>query len=297
MKTYIECIPCFFRQAIEAADVIGVSDKKKKEIINQIAHSIPAFPLTATPPEMGQIIYKIVRTVTGNKDPYLSLKQKSHEQTMNKYGLFMNKINKSRNKLLTAVELAIAGNIIDFGVKNSLNIQAEIEKILHREEREIKNENEKCFQYTLFIKKLAAAHKILYLADNVGETVFDKILLEQIKKKYPEKEICYAVRGFPVLNDALETDAYNAEINNYARIINNGYDAPGTILKKSSIAFQKTFKAADLIISKGQGNFESLSGKKGYPVFFLFMVKCPIVAKHLDCEVGNIILKYNKGLK
>lgn len=295
MKTYMECIPCFFRQAIEAADMIGVGDKQKKEIINHVAQAIPGFSLNSTPPEMARIIHKIVRTVTGNEDPYLHVKQKSHEQAMSKYDVFVSKIKKSRNKLLTATELAIAGNVIDFGVGNSLDVQAEIEKIVHQKVRERKHEDERYFQYNLFIKKLAASQNIVYLGDNVGETVFDSMLLEQIKTHCSGKQLWYAVRGFPVLNDALEIDAYNAGIDKYARIINNGYDAPGTILKKSSIAFRKIFKAADLIISKGQGNFESLSNQKTPTIFFLFMVKCPVIAQHLTCDVGNIILKCNTG--
>jgi len=291
MKTYMECIPCFFRQAIEAADMIGVRDKQKKEILNQIARAIPGFSLRSNPPEMGQLIHALIRKISGNSDPYLQIKQKSHEHAIHMLTLLTAKTNKAKNKLMTAVELAIAGNIIDFGVNNSVDVKREIEKIVQIEGREIEKEDDTLFQFSLFVKKLAAAKNILYLADNVGETVFDGIMLEQIKKQYPEKEIRYAVRGGPIINDALEIDAYNAGINNYAQILNNGYDAPGTILNKSSRVFQKTFKAADLIISKGQGNFESLSEGKGYPLFFLFMAKCPVIAKHLHCEVGNIILK------
>lgn len=294
MKTYIECIPCFFRQAIVAADLIGAGDSTKKDILDRVARAVPEFSLTATPPEMGQRIYKIVRSVTGNDDPYLPLKQKSHAQVIEHLAAFKSKINRSRDRLLTALELAIAGNIIDFGARSSVDVPAEIEKILRQEAREIRQEDERCFQYGLFVKKLAAAQKIVYLADNVGETVFDSLLLEQIRDLYPGKQLWYAVRGFPVLNDALEQDAYSAGIDAYARIINNGYDAPGTILKKSSPSFQKIFRAADLIISKGQGNFESLSGRAGDNVFFLFMAKCAVVARHLDCAVGNIILQCNR---
>jgi len=293
----MECIPCFFRQAIEAADMIGVGDKQKKEIINQVAQAIPEFSLNSTPPEMGQIIHAIVRTVTGVADPYLHIKQKSHALAMQVFDLLAAKISRANNKLLTAVVLSIAGNIIDFGVKNSVDVKGEIQKILNREERAIKKEDEKLFQFNLFARKLADAITIVYLADNVGETVFDRLLLEHIKKMYPQKKLWYAVRGFPILNDALEIDAYNAGINNYAQIFNNGYDAPGTILKKSSPAFRKIFRAADLIISKGQGNFESLSDQKKYPVFFLFMAKCPVIARHLDCTVNDIILKCNQVYK
>lgn len=277
-----------------AADLIGACDRTKKDILDRIAQAIPECSLTASPPEMGQRIYAIVRSVTGCDDPYLPLKKKSHAQVMAHYADFKRRIDRSRNRLLTALELAIAGNIIDFGAGSCVDVPAEIETILRQEERAIRHADERCFQYALFFKKLAAAHNVLYLADNVGETVFDGMLLEQIRALYPATQLWYAVRGFPVINDALEEDAYNAGIDTYARIINNGYDAPGTILKKSSAAFQKIFKAADLIISKGQGNFESLSGRTGDHIFFLFMAKCAVVARHLTCAVGTVILQCNQ---
>jgi damage-control phosphatase, subfamily I len=294
MKTAIECIPCFFRQAIEAADLLGASDRIKKQILDSVARAVPEFSLRSTPPEMAQRIHAIVREVTGSADPYASLKRKSHEQAMAVCGRCRDKITRSRDALRTAVELAIAGNSIDFGVKGSLDVRAEIEKIVRREEREIQREDAHCFQYDFFIKQLEGAQDILYLADNVGETVFDRLLLEQIKIRWPGKNICYAVRGSPVLNDAVEKDAYNAGIDAYARIIGNGYDAPGTVLEKSSPAFRRLFTSADVIISKGQGNFESLSGRKSPLIFFLFLVKCSVVAQQLGCSVGTIMLTANR---
>jgi len=295
MKTAIECIPCFFRQAIEAADLIGARDREKKAILDRVAQAVPEFPLSATPPEMGQRIHAIVREVAGSDDPYASLKRESHKQAMAVYGRCRDTIKRSRDALRTAVELAIAGNIIDFGARSFFDVGEEIEKILRREKREIKKEDGGCFQYGFFMEQLSSAHNILYLADNVGETVFDRLLIELISARYPRKQICYAVRGFPVLNDAVAMDACNAGIDAYARIISNGYDAPGTILEKSSPAFRRLFRSADLIISKGQGNFESLSGRKRPRIFFLFMVKCKVVARQLNCEEGAIMLTSNRG--
>jgi len=295
MKTAIECIPCFFRQAIEAADLLGASDRKKKQILDRVARAVPEFSLRSTPPEMAQRIHAIVREATGSADPYASLKRKSHEQAMAVCGMCRDKINRSRDALRTAVELAIAGNSIDFGVKGSLDVGAEIQKIVRREAREIKREDAHRFQYDFFIEQLDGAQDILYLADNVGETVFDRLLMEQIKIRGPRKNICYAVRGFPVLNDAVEKDAYNAGIDAYARIIGNGYDAPGTVLNKSSAAFRSLFASADLIISKGQGNFESLSERRRPLIFFLFIVKCPVVAQQVGCPVGTIMLAANRN--
>jgi uncharacterized protein with ATP-grasp and redox domains len=290
MKTYLDCIPCFFRQALEAARIAGADAKKQKKIIDEVAKLVRRFPLRATPPELGQAIHALVRKITGQNDPYLDVKRQSHDYAYSLLKELRRKIERAADPLLTAVELAVAGNIIDFGVKNTLDVKKEIKRILAEEKQELKKEDPLFFQYAKFKKELARAEKILYLGDNVGETVFDRLLLEQITKTYPGKNIFYAVRGAPVINDALEADACAAGIDRFARIIANGYDAPGTILARCDRKFQELFNTAELIISKGQGNFETLSERKE-PLFFLFLAKCPVVAQHLSCLVGTVVLR------
>ena len=125
----------------------------------------------------------------------------------------------------------------------------------------------------------------MYIADNAGEIVFDRVLIEQFKNK---KSI-FAVRSGPIINDALVEDAIACGIYKCARIISSGCDAPGTILRFCNKKFLKIYRDADLIISKGQGNFEALADEKR-PIFFLFRAKCPVVAKHLNCKLGDVIL-------
>jgi hypothetical protein len=190
---------------------------------------------------------------------------------------------------LTAVELAIAGNIIDYGVKNSLNVGEELKRILNREDKAIRKENGSLFNYKSFRGVLKRSKTILYLADNAGEVVFDRILIEEIKDAHKGKNIIYAVKEKPVINDALREDAVFAGIGEKATIISSGVDMPGTVLSLCSKEFLKIFKRADMIISKGQGNFEALSDCKR-PVFFLFMAKCPVIAQHVRCGLGDVIL-------
>ncbi len=290
MRTYMDCVPCFFRQALEAARLAELGEKKQKKIIDMVAKAVQGFSLCATPPEMGQKVHAIVRKVSGSADPYVRVKEKSHALTLGLYPVLKRKVNYAQNKLLMAVELAIAGNIIDFGVKNSIDVDAELKKILRREARVLQKEDDALFQYARFTKALSGAKTLLYLGDNVGETVFDRVLIEVIKRYHPELQITYAVRGAPVLNDALEADAYAAGIHRYASVITNGFNAPGTILARCSRSFVTAFEKADLVISKGQGNYESLSEVRR-PVFFLFMAKCPVVAEHLGCPLGSIVLR------
>jgi len=290
VKTYLDCVPCFFRQALEGSRIVQATAKQQKKIIDEFARKIPQISLKATPPEIARIGYKLLRIVSFNGDPYQAIKQKSNRIALRLLGKLKNKVSRSKDRLLTAVELAIAGNIIDFGVKNNLNVQAELKKILAEENKVIHKQS--IFHYAEFRQALRKAGDILYLADNAGEVVFDRVLIEEIKKEYPDKNIYYAVKEKPVINDALFEDAKACGIDKTARLISNGTDAPGTILVLCSKEFKRIYRSADMIISKGQGNFESLSNEKR-PIFFLFMVKCPVVAKETGCKMGNIVLFYN----
>lgn len=291
MKTYLECIPCFFRQALEASILAKADDVAQKRIIDEVAKAIPDFSLEASPPEMARIIHGAVKKHTGIDDPYIEIKNKSNAMAMSVYEDLKKKINNSDNKLLKAIEIAITGNIIDFGVKNTLNVQDEIDKILQNEENASAAEKENHFEYNKFKEEVQKAETIVYLADNAGETVFDRILIEEMRGTGVAKKIYYAVKEKPIINDALIADAQFAEIDEIAEIISSGSDAPGTILEICSKNFMAFYKAADLIISKGQGNFEALSNP-GRNVFYLFMAKCPVIAKDVGCNISDIILTY-----
>ena len=193
-----------------------------------------------------------------------------------------------------ALELAIVGNIIDYGVKNSLDVDKELKRILNEENKIIRKETKATFDYPEFKRALNKARTILYLADNAGETVFDRVLLEEIKRLDKNKKIIYAVKEKPIINDALLADAYACGIDKVAEVISCGSDAPGTILSLCSKQFLKIHKKADMTISKGQGNFEALS-RQSRPTFFLFIAKCPVIAKDAGCKIGDIILFCNSA--
>jgi len=294
MKTYLDCIPCFFKQALEAARMAGANKRTQKRILNELARVLPKFPLTSSPPEMGKVIYGLVKGVTKKDDPYLGIKEKSNKLALSVYDRLKTKVNRSHDRLLMAVELAIAGNIIDYGVKNSLNVDMELKRILDEETKSIKKESKTIFDYDNFKRVLDNAKRILYLADNAGETVFDRILIEEIKGIDTDKNIIYAVKEKPVINDALIADALTCGIDKVAKVISSGSDAPGIIPSLCSKIFLSMYKKADMVISKGQGNFEALSTAKRQ-VFFLFMAKCPVIAKDVGCEVGDVILLYHSG--
>lgn len=298
MKTYLDCIPCFFKQALEASRLSGAKIRLQKRILDEVSKLLPDFPLSSCPPEMGREIHRIVKKLTRKKDPYLQVKQKSNKSALKLYPMLKRLVFFSEDRLLTAVELAIAGNIIDYGVKNSLDVDEELKKILKEERNSIRREDRKIFRYRSFKEHLHKAKNILYLADNAGEVVFDRILIEEIRRIDGSKKIIYAVKDSPIINDALAEDAYMCGIDKIAEIVSSGIDAPGTILSLCSKEFMKIYKHSDMIISKGQGNFEGLSeGKR--PIFFLFMAKCPVVVQDISnrvsgkCNLRDIVLLDN----
>ncbi len=292
MKTYLDCIPCFFRQALEAARIAGADSKTQKKILDKLAQIVPKFSLTSTPPQMGMTFHKIIKNMTGNNDPYYDKKVKSNKLALALYPQLKKKVLNSSDQLLTAVELAIAGNIIDYGAKNSLNVDKELEKIMINEEETIFKERKALFDYQSFRQRVENASTILYLGDNAGEIVFDRVLIEQIKEIDKNKKIIFAVRDKPIINDVLIEDAHTCGIDRVAEVISSGSAAPAVITCLCSDKFLKIYKEADMVISKGQGNFEGLSGEDR-SIFFLFMAKCPVIARHVKAKVGDYILSDN----
>jgi len=263
----------------------------QKKILDEIALAIPKFPLAYSSPQKARIINGTIRRMTGKIDPYVKIKEESNKLALGVYARLKKKVARSNDRLLTAIELAIAGNIIDYGVKNTLNVGEELKKILNKEEKAIRKESRSIFNYRSFRSSLNKSKIILYLADNAGEVVFDRILIEEIQRTHKDKNIIYAVKEKPVINDALREDAVYAGIGKIATIVSSGVDTPGTVLSLCSKEFLKIFRRADMVISKGQGNFEALSDCKR-SILFLFMAKCPVIARDVKCALGDVILLY-----
>ncbi len=289
MRTYPGCIVCFFRQALETAKISGADEETQNRILIELSQKLPDFSLTSSPPEMGRLFYRLIADITRRQDPYLEIKQESNKFALSMYSELKERIASSPDPLLEAVEISIVGNIIDYGIHNSTDIAERVRELLIKEEQAVKEEEEKFFNYPAFKTALAQAENILYLGDNAGEIVFDRLLVEEIKRLYPDKKITFAVKGGAIINDALIADAEECGITGITQVITNGADAPGTLLSLCSSEFLAAYNQAQLIISKGQGNFETLSSEEK-PIFFLLMAKCPVVAAHIGCETGTYLL-------
>ncbi|NCA96495.1 MAG: DUF89 family protein [Methanomicrobia archaeon] len=286
MRTYVECIPCFFKLALEQSRLFTANELVHKQVMDAVAQLVPHLSLGLTPPEMAREMHKVFKEKFGWPDIYKKIKEDSNRRALDLYPQLKDVIARSNDRFLTAVELAIAGNVIDYAAKNNLNIEEEIHKLLSGD---LAIGPKNVFEYDVFKKDLEAAQTILYLADNAGEIVFDRVFIEEF---YERKNVIVAVRDTPILNDATMEDAIFCGVDKVARVISSGVDAPGTVLKYCSEEFLKIFKSADLIISKGQGNYEALSEERG-PIYFLFKVKCPVIARHCEATLGDIVLKRN----
>ena len=267
------------KQTLRAARIVTSDEIIIKKLMDAVGMMLKDIPLENTPPETGNIIYQKIRQITGEFDPYKKIKQKNIEKALSLYPSLKEKVENSDDRLITAIRIAIAGNVIDFAIKKKFVSNEEIEKILIKKFA--------MFDYKKFKKLLDHSEEILYVGDNAGEAVFDRILIEEMKKP-----IKYVVRGIPVINDVTYEDAVRAGIDKVATIISSETSAPGLILKTCNPEFKRLFENAEFIISKGQGNYEGLSEEK-LPIFFLLKVKCWVIANDLEVNDGDIILKGN----
>ena len=277
MKAYLDCIPCFFTQALRAGRMATDDEQTLKHLLDELGTMLSNVSLESTPPETGRLIYRMVREITGNPDPFRELKRESTQQTLALYPSLKRTIDESNDSLLTAIRIAIAGNVIDFGVSGSFDIDAAVNDALEKDFA--------ICDYSAFKSNLAKSEQILYIGDNAGETVFDRLLIEQMNKP-----VTYVVRETPVINDATAEDAVQAGLDQVATIVSSGTDAPGTILSTCSPEFRQMLDRSEFIIAKGQGNYEGLSDES-HLIFFLLMVKCQIIADDIGVTKGDIVLK------
>jgi uncharacterized protein with ATP-grasp and redox domains len=233
---------------------------------------------------MAHEIHKIVRNFIKEKDPYEKVKKESNDLVLKIYPELKIKVETNKDPLITAIRLAIAGNIIDYGALEEFNIRQMIKAVL--------KEKFSIDDYKKFRQNLKNAQTLLFFADNAGEIVFDKLLLETILKKKELQKIRFVVKGGPIINDAIIHDTVYVGLNTLPNIefltISNG--EPGTGPPRDSEIVKKWIEEHDLVISKGQGNYEGLSEYNN--IFFLLIAKCPVIAFDLGVKKFDMVLKY-----
>jgi len=267
-----------FEKLLEKHDFTG---QQKNELTREFLRWLSQISDSPKIPELGREIHAKIRKVLGTDDPYLNEKEKANQYLLSRYSEFRQLIDRSEDPFQTAMKLAIAGNIIDFGPGRDFNIQETIDKVLQTPLK---------IDHSGQLKRAVQnARNILYLGDNAGEIVMDKLFLETIG----HPQVYFAVRGRPVINDATEKDANFVKMGELAKVISNGYDAPSTIVSKSSQKFRDLYGNADLIIAKGMGNLEGLLDENQKEIFFLLMVKCQVIGDKIGAKTGDIVALRN----
>jgi uncharacterized protein with ATP-grasp and redox domains len=277
MKTYLDCYPCFLRQALEAARQSGANERKQRVVLNRVLDVLRAVGPSSTPPEIGDLIHRIVREESGDADPYQEAKGAATRQALALYPRLKGLVTEADDALERAVRLAVAGNIIDLAPAGEYNLWGTVERVL---DQSFAIEDSMAFR-----EALGRAKAILYLGDNAGETVFDRVLIETL-----DLPVTYAVKGGPILNDATIDDAMAAGLDEIAEVVSTGSNSPGTILRHCSDDFRRRYDEAQMIIAKGQANYETLSNE-GERIFFLLQTKCPVIAQDVGVPTGSIVLK------
>ncbi len=281
MKTFLDCIPCFLRQALDASRIATDDDLIQARILRRVLRDTAEFSFQLSPPHMGQRIHRIVRRETGHPDPYRAEKLRHNMLCAVVYPGVKKMVASSEDPPDSALRLAIAGNVLDFGPP-SFNAGLKIDSIV-----EAAFSDELAIDHRAgFWQAIDQAEEILYLGDNAGEVFFDRLLLEHL----PRGKVTFVVRGGPAINDITLADLDDTGLNGVVSVIDNGSDAPGTILEDCSPQFRQRFEAADLIISKGQGNYETLSSIDKH-IVYLLKAKCPVLARDLQVPEGSLVVK------
>ena len=288
MRTSLDCLPCIVRQAVDASRMVTDDESVLLEIMRLVFARLAQADLFATPPEIVREVHRLVRNELHDPDPFLAIKEKSTRRALQSAENARAAINDAPDPFAAALAFSIAGNILDFGMRSDWNEEIITDSFLKALERARQFDQAAVRRLQ---DEIAATGTILVLGDNAGEAVFDRLLIE----RFPQgKNVVYAVKSSPVINDATRDDAVAAGIDAVATIVPNGADIPGTVLSECTPEFRKIFQTADVVISKGQGNFETL-GENQRKIWFLFQVKCPVIAKHYAYSVGDWMVLEHKG--
>ena len=281
MEIFLDCLPCVLRQVLEASRMATDKPEIQAKIMEESIEILADYKSYRCSPDIVKAMHQVVKRLTGVSDPYKHIKERDINAAKKIAQFLKHYLAQKQNELHWALKIAATGNIIDSAIYSDINIESSVEI-------ELAKEFSICDIYVLE-EKLKTAKSILIIGDNAGETVFDRVLIEYLAGY----KITYAVRSEPIINDATLQDAYDSGLNDYADIITTGCGAPGAVLNQCSAEFLSAFNSADIVISKGQGNFEALSDCRR-PVFFLLKAKCTMIAARLSINLNDYVFKYHR---
>lgn len=282
MRTFPECYSCVLQQFLSEMDLLELDLDTKTQLVKKALILLGEADLSATAPGLSGTLHAMLRENIGDVDAYAESKRNSHQIAMEYLEDLRREIANGQDPFEVGIKVAATGNLVDVQYAREYHLWDEVEKSI--------NQALTGGGLDAFRKKLSEAPYLLYLADNVGETVFDKALIEIL-----DLPVYYAVKGGPILNDAALEDARDAGIDRIADIVETGSRSPGTILEECSPEFRKLFNEAPLILTKGQGNYETLDNL-GDKIFFLLILKCPLIAREIGFPRGSLVFTQGKPL-
>ena len=281
MKMTPECVTCIFSQALRVCETLGVDEKRTKKVLDAVACSVPQWSFDETPPQVAARVYPMIADLLQTDDIYRDFKREATEHARAFLPYIEATIEKSVDRFHAALKAAVAGNVIDLAATERFDLEEEVAKVFDTpfaidDSAELR-------------EMLSKARKVLVIGDNVGEHLFDKVLMKNLRKLFPDVWLGYVVRGVPIINDVTRKEAEDAGIGEVADIIDSGVSTPGLDLSQVNETMKRHYQEADLILSKGMGNYESLNDTSTRPTFYLLKVKCNVVASSLGRNVGDII--------
>ncbi len=289
MNLNLDCILCNIKQVLTVTDLLKLDAANKEIIMRNVLGYLESADYKRSNPEVIGGTWDIITNHINDKNPYKEIKCYYNAELSNITGKVKELINQSQDQFDTALKIAITANLIDFAANHTFDEAMLLRKIttIHEQHLAINDSKE-------LYEELKTAGTLLYLGDNCGEIVLDKIFIECIKQDFPNIKVYFGVRGKPIVNDVTIDDANMVKMQDVAEVISNGDGSLGTVIARTTTAFREVFYQADVIIAKGQGNFESLSEIDRGNIFFLFMVKCEAVASCLKIPKMSIICAENK---
>lgn len=286
MKLHEHCLTCIYDQTKRVCQLLHLSDEQAHAIEHLAHRQIQLFDMNQNPPINAAPLYEAMAELLNVDDLYAEFKKDSSLKAKAFLPLCEEKIRTSSHKLFEATKTAVAGNVIDLAAVMLYDLEEELEKIYHT--------SFAIDDFEALETQLEKTKTLVYLADNAGEEIFDKLYIQTIKALFPIIEVYYFVRGRPIINDLTCKDALASKMDEVAMIVDSGVPTPGLALEFINEEARLIFEKAECIISKGMGNYECLGETKGLPIFFLFKVKCNVVAQAVGAQLGSIVCK--KGI-
>jgi uncharacterized protein with ATP-grasp and redox domains len=287
-----DCYTCVINQAHSAARFAELTEEQSSRIIT--VARIELEKSKTSPILVQQIVRRVADAIIQELDEspdfdiYAEVKEKSNTLSLAYVEKFQKKIDASDSPFETALQIAAAGNIIDFGAKNHASVN------LDKELQYLDKTPFDRYDIESFKNALNGASTLLYICDNSGEIVFDMLFIKELQREYPNLQIVAALRDKPIINDATLEDAKAVGLDRLVTTISSGSVYPGTILPETTKEFQKLFASVDVMLSKGQGNFETLLPWSNKRLFFLLRIKCEYMAALSEVKQDNLVLMQGK---